>query len=174
MSVPSASSPGASEGETRGANDDVKHDIASRLAPTASRVAVALVLIYLVAVFLLWKQASSQDLLWTRRLYLLGGLEALAFAGAGALFGVAVQRPKIAEEQQLRAEAEKRANEAEERSAVLEPKANLGGALEAVVRARAERAGAGSTAPQRYAGAASSAPGDMHELLSIIEHYHGT
>lgn len=140
------------------------------LTPTAVKVAVLVVLIYVVAVFFLWRDAGSADLLWTRRLYLLGGLEALAFAAAGAIFGVAVQRPKVAEEQQLRAEADKRAIEAEERTAVLEPKANVGDALEAVIRAKASTVG---TSSERYAGMPPTADvsEDIGELLRILDHY---
>jgi len=128
------------------------------------------VLVYMVAVFFLWRDAGSADLLWTRRLYLLGGLEALAFAAAGAIFGVAVQRPKVAEEQQLRTQAEKRASEAEDRTAVLEPKANVGDALEAVIRAKASAVG---TSSERYAGNAPVADvsEDLAELLRILDHY---
>jgi hypothetical protein len=151
---------------------DVAQPVAAKqaLTPTAVKIAVFVVLVYMVAVFFLWKDAGSADLLWTRRLYLLGGLEALAFAAAGAIFGVAVQRPKVAEEQQLRAEADKRTSEAEERTAVLEPKANVGDALEAVIRAKAGTAG---TSSQRYAGMppAADMSEDIAELLRILDHY---
>ena len=181
MSSSPTSSPSAPTGSVEASTaPDVVQPVAAKqaLTPTAVKVAVFVVLVYMVAVFFLWRDAGSADLLWTRRLYLLGGLEALAFAAAGAIFGVAVQRPKVAEEQQLRTQAEKRASEAEDRTAVLEPKANVGDALEAVIRAKASATGtsepySAAGTSERYAGRAPAAnvSVDVAELLRILDHY---
>lgn len=48
--------------------------------------------VYVVLVILQWTHVGEGDLTWTRRSDLLSGLEALAFAAAGALFGSTVQR----------------------------------------------------------------------------------
>lgn len=52
----------------------------------------ALVILYLVFLFLIRKQTGAEELAWTRSVYLLSGLEAIAFAAAGYFFGSEVNR----------------------------------------------------------------------------------
>jgi hypothetical protein len=48
--------------------------------------------IYVVFVALLWNVIDDQETVWGRRLLLFSGLEAIAFAGVGWLFGKEVNR----------------------------------------------------------------------------------
>lgn len=52
----------------------------------------ALIILYLVFLFLMRKQTGAEELDWTRSVYLLSGLEAIAFAAAGYFFGSEVNR----------------------------------------------------------------------------------
>jgi hypothetical protein len=105
-------------------------------------VAVMLVAAYLLALRSQWINIDAKDLTWARRSQLMTGLEALAFAAAGALLGTTVQRSatvearKDAEAQRERATA----SEAQARSAV-------------VMRAALEAKRAAAATPRRFAGA---------------------
>jgi len=98
----------------------------------ASALAIVLIAAYLIAVFFAWANAGAGETLWLRRLELLGGLEALAFAAAGAVLGVTVQRPAV------RA-AQNRAKTAEQRAEANAKAARAGEAVIAAARAKAER-----------------------------------
>jgi len=56
--------------------------------------------------FLVWLliEVDQSEVIWTRLLVVLGSVEAVAFAAAGALFGTSVQRQRV-EEQRERADA---------------------------------------------------------------------
>jgi hypothetical protein len=58
-------------------------------------VAIGLIVVFLVLVTVLIQMRSDQN--WDRLVYLLGGVEALVFAGAGALFGTSVHRGQLAD-----------------------------------------------------------------------------
>ncbi len=51
-----------------------------------------LLILYLVFLFLMRKQTGAEELVWKRSVYLLSGLEAIAFAAAGYFFGSEVNR----------------------------------------------------------------------------------
>ena len=55
--------------------------------------------------------ADAADEVWGRRVALLGSLEAVAFAAAGALFGTTVQKQRVADARQNADKAEERAKE---------------------------------------------------------------
>ncbi len=61
----------------------------------ANAIAIVLIAAYLVAVLSAWLVVDANETAWLRRSELLGGLEALAFAAAGAILGVTVQRPAV-------------------------------------------------------------------------------
>jgi hypothetical protein len=97
-----------------------------KLSRVASIVGALLMLAYLVALGLQFTAIGADDGEWARRIELLGGLEALAFAAAGALLGTTVQQ---------------RATEsAESRAQANEEAAKKGMALESAVRAKLEQA----------------------------------
>jgi uncharacterized integral membrane protein len=65
-----------------------------------------LVILYLVFLFLMRNLVNADELVWTRSVYLLSGLEAIAFAAAGYFFGSEVNR-KAAESAKEDAETAK-------------------------------------------------------------------
>jgi hypothetical protein len=78
----------------------------SSLTVIGSLVAIALVVTYLVFLILMRADAASaDDAAWARLLELRATLEALAFAGAGALLGTVVQRQASAGDVRSRDEA---------------------------------------------------------------------
>jgi hypothetical protein len=64
-----------------------------RLGRAERWLAFALVVVFLVALVAMYRLRADQY--WDRLLYLFGALEALVFAGAGALFGTTVQRGNV-------------------------------------------------------------------------------
>lgn len=75
----------------------------SSLTVLGSLVAIALVATYLIFIILMRADAGSvDDAAWARLLELRATLEALAFAGAGALLGTVVQRQAVAGEARAR------------------------------------------------------------------------
>ena len=80
--------------------------------------------------------ACSDDAQWDRLVFLFGALEALCFAGAGALFGTSVQRGNVIQARQDASEAKATAEAAREEASArgLEAEAERGNA-----RVQAER-----------------------------------
>ena len=64
-----------------------------RLGRAERGLAFALVVLFLVALVVMYGLRGDQY--WDRLLFLFGALEALVFAGAGALFGTTVQRGNV-------------------------------------------------------------------------------
>lgn len=60
-------------------------------------VAILAVLIWLAFVVVMLLASDSGDKTWTRLTFLFASVEAIAFAAAGALFGVSVQRERVQE-----------------------------------------------------------------------------
>lgn len=79
---------------------------------TGAAIAVAVAVIAVWLGFLIWLlvEVNASEVTWTRLLVVLGSVEAVAFAAAGALFGTTVQRQRV-EDQRARADvAESRAD----------------------------------------------------------------
>jgi hypothetical protein len=74
-------------------------------------VAVCALLGFLVLVILMFQQRGGSQTAWDRLVYLLTGVEAVAFAGAGWLFGKEVHRAEAKAEQQRADNAETDARE---------------------------------------------------------------
>jgi hypothetical protein len=109
--------------------------------------------IYVVFVALLWNVIDDQEAIWGRRLLLFSGLEAIAFAGVGWLFGKEVNRGAAV----AAAEANGRAtDEAAARGSVQ----GKGEALAAAVRTASQTGGL-ETAP-------SSAGGSLRALADEL------
>jgi hypothetical protein len=64
----------------------------SKLSTAATVFAISLVVVFIGFLAWSWFNVNVKELAWTRRTTLLGGLEALAFAAAGAILGTTVQR----------------------------------------------------------------------------------
>lgn len=58
-------------------------------------MAVFAVLIWIAFVVVMLLSAGSTDVVWTRMTFVFSSVEAIAFAAAGALFGVTVQRERV-------------------------------------------------------------------------------
>jgi hypothetical protein len=68
--------------------------VRASLDPVTRRVAIGLLVVFVVAIVaLFWMRADEH---WDRLVYVFGGLEAIVFASAGALFGTTVQRGAVA------------------------------------------------------------------------------
>ncbi len=80
-------------------------------------IAIVFLAILFIIIFVLFgRTANSTELDWQRSVYLLTGVEAVAFAAAGYLFGRDVHRGTAAEAQKRADEAEERASEETERA----------------------------------------------------------
>jgi hypothetical protein len=58
-------------------------------------VAIAAIVLWAVFVVVMFLLSDSGETQWTRVVYIFGSVEAIAFAAAGALFGVTVQRERV-------------------------------------------------------------------------------
>src|SRR5262245_3036664 len=65
------------------------------LGGTPMIVAVGAILVWVAFLIVMVFAADGTDLRWTRLSYVFGSVEAIAFAAAGALFGVTVQREQV-------------------------------------------------------------------------------
>ena len=101
---------------------------ATSLSTIATVIAIVVLVVYFIAIFLVWQKApSAPDAEWLRLTDLRGGLEALAFAAAGALFGTTVQR-------QATKQAEKNADQERARADEKEKQAEGGLKLAGAIR----------------------------------------
>lgn len=136
---------------------------------TVAPVMAALVLIVLFIAFLAVLYVDRGDENWDRMIFLLAGLEAIVFAGAGALFGTTVQRGTVQAARQDAAEAKADAAVARTRAEETTADATAGVALYRVVQekaAAAAPAAAGQGARPRE-GVAQPADADLAELAAI-------
>ena len=83
------------------------HSAPRRLEKTPTVMAILLIIAFLVMLTILALMRS--DTHWDRLIYLFTGLEALVFAGTGALFGTAVQQGTVDAAQQHAATAQEQA-----------------------------------------------------------------
>lgn len=89
-------------------------------ASLANLVALVFLLAFLILTVLLYREVGQNELQWSRKVFLYGAVEAVAFAAAGYLFGKEVNR--------------QRAESAEERADVNEEQAKNGKALAVAIR----------------------------------------
>lgn len=61
-------------------------------ANAAIIAALVVLVFYVVGLIWLLTRTGTQDVAWTRAVYIIGGIEALAFGGAGWLWGATVSR----------------------------------------------------------------------------------
>jgi hypothetical protein len=163
------------------------------LGRAEQRVAIGLIAIFMIFVVVLVVLRSDEH--WDRLVFLLGGVEALVFAAAGALFGTSVQRTQAVEARQQAAQERQAATRERERADQFEQQARNGQALADVIRAKAAQAAGdqadganagedgGASGPRRArppgpirAGVGPSAPGngrdrDMAELAQMVNRW---
>jgi hypothetical protein len=58
-------------------------------------VAIVAILVWVVFLVIMLRASDSDETKWARMTYLFASVEAIAFAAAGALFGVSVQRERV-------------------------------------------------------------------------------
>jgi hypothetical protein len=133
------------------------------LDPATRRVAIGLLVVFIVAMVTLFLLRSDEH--WDRLVYLFGGLEAIVFASAGALFGTTVQRGAVAAAEAATKQATAAASQAvaEAKSSAVD--AANGQALAAAVKAVTVRAGSNSfgqsTGDERRGGRPDPELGDQ-------------
>jgi len=102
---------------------------------------VALVGFALFIAYLLPRTTTADELPWTRAVYLLSGVEAIAFAATGFFFGKEVNRKRAESAEGDRDEANKRVNAAQARTNQAENRATeaetKGKTLAAAIKAKA-------------------------------------
>lgn len=134
----------------------------SKLPTFAYVLGGVLVVAYLIGLFVQFQALGATDLEWARRTELLSGLEALAFAAAGAILGTTVQR-------QATEKAEGRAERAEEVADNNAAAAAKGRALTAAVTAKRESVPQTAAAVTDQAAFQAGLEKELDELVKIAE-----
>ena len=117
--------------------------------PGRGERAAAMILIAVFVIALIVMALLRSDREWDRLIYLFGGLEAVVFAAAGALFGTSVQRGNLADARNDASQARQEAD-----TARTQAQRNVAGAEKGKVLAEACRAAAQATqAPSERQGA---------------------
>lgn len=80
----------------------------------AAGVAVCGLLVFLILVILMFAQRGGSQTAWDRLVYLLTGVEAVAFAGAGWVFGKEVHRGEVQRAENQVTTEKQRADQAQE------------------------------------------------------------
>lgn len=96
--------------QTKGAGDMGTEEVReqrSGLSGIPMVVAIGAVLVWVAFVVVMLIASDVDDLRWTRLTFVFASVEAIAFAAAGALFGVTVQRERV-EKAEAKAEANER------------------------------------------------------------------
>jgi hypothetical protein len=138
--------------------DPKLHPIMGKVATTA---AVGLIIVFVGMIFLLMQMRADRN--WDRLMYLLGGLEAVVFAGAGALFGTTVQRGMLMAARQDAAAAQAQAAKERGRADAMQHEAAAGRMLATAVKAKESR-------PQPHLGEETRAgwPEPIHPDLAEL------
>jgi hypothetical protein len=137
---------------------------AKELGQAEKLIVGGLIVVFLAAIVAMY--LLRDDGHWDRLLFLFGALQALCFAGAGALFGTSVQRGNVVQAQQDAAEARATADSAREDAAAkgVEAEAERGKA-----RVEAERGMNLADAVRAAAAAARSGLGQTDRPGARIE-----
>jgi hypothetical protein len=126
-------------------------------------VALLALLALAISIYALWGKAddAGNETAWARWTFLLAGIEAIAFAGAGWLFGREVNRAAAERSQEAQQEATKQASHAADAE-------SRGRALRSAVIAKAASAGGNPGAPDLLGtGATQNAPAEWQELSTL-------
>ena len=105
-----------------------------RLTGPALWTGIVVVAAWLIMVILLALHIGDQEVQWSRLVFLLGSIEAVAFAAAGALFGTQIQRQRVTD-------AKERADKAEKEATSNKDAAVKGRGSAAVVKAESRSTG---------------------------------
>jgi len=142
-------------------------------SPLAGAVTVVALAAFFLTVLALMQRTSTDDLTWTRSVYLLSGIEAVAFAGVGWLFGKEVHRER-ADNAEKRADAsQKAAMQAGEQAATQRSNFNAAqAAVQAKLEARkpaTEVFRAAGAPPPGLIDAATLADQDLREIAMFLD-----
>jgi len=107
-----------------------------RLTGPALWTGIVVVAAWLIMVIFLAFHIGDQEVQWSRLVFLLSSIEAVAFAAAGALFGTQIQRQRVTD-------AKERAEKAEKEATSSKDAAVKGKALAAVVKSESRSASHG-------------------------------
>jgi hypothetical protein len=113
------------------------NDKTDKLTGVATAAALIVLTAWLVLVLWLAFHTGADEQQWARLNSVLGSLEAVAFAAAGALFGTTVQKQRVQDSKEQAERAEGRAAAAEHKASVNAEAATNGKALAVAVKARA-------------------------------------
>jgi hypothetical protein len=173
MSITSRVEPGAPPHPPAGGGADAgggggvwKTVVESIRGGTAVLVAVGFLIAFLVAIYIMWGKADDLDneTAWARWTFLLAGIEAVAFAGAGWLFGREVHRAQVESAQAQADQAQEQAAVEGQRAAAAEAGGN---AMRAAIDAKRE--GAGQARGQADRMGAGGGGKDLDELALLAE-----
>jgi hypothetical protein len=106
--------------------------------PGRAERAAAMILIAIFVIALVLMAMVRNDHEWDRLIYLFGGLEALVFAAAGALFGTSVQRGNLADARKDASQARQEAESVRAQAQTHGSQAEKGRALAEACRAAAD------------------------------------
>lgn len=118
---------------------------------TAVGITIAILIVYVAMVILLYRKAGSTDLKWTRWVFLLSGIEAIAFTAVGWIFGKEVHRAQA----EMAAVAQQNASDAQGALGKVQGRAE---GLAASVRSHAA---AGGNVPGVAGASASPVPSSL-------------
>lgn len=139
------------------------------LGTIATIVAILLIVVYLVVLFAQWNNVDAAELEWSRRLTLFGGLEALAFAAAGAILGTTVQRQVVKKAEEQASDAKELAKAQQQRADANERDAEKGRALHRLAEVKGGQSAGGPV--RRGPGGTSTPGGDVGEMLELARRY---
>jgi hypothetical protein len=165
MTIPEEKAAVSTEGDTT----------TRRLASPVSR-AVAAVTLLAFAGLVVWMlaSASASEQVWQRQMYVFASVEAIAFAAAGALFGVEVKRQEAAKAEQRMNQAVEEAAEAKRSERLASEDAEKGRTIAAVARGLAATTAFGTRPPgtdvpgARGAGTTGTSPDAALRTLAQV------
>jgi hypothetical protein len=133
--------------------------------PAALVLAAVSIVAFFVAVYVMWGKADDADneTAWARWTFLLAGIEAIAFAAAGWIFGREVHRVAAV---QARKDAKEAGEEAKEQRDRATTAITAGRSLRNAILAEAGSAGAGRPADALGGRGMESAPDPMQRLAA--------
>lgn len=156
--------------DARPASNKAESTTGQKLGVVATIAAIVLIVVYIVFLALQWNNVKAAELEWSRRSDLFGGLEALAFAAAGALLGTTVQRQVTRKAEDQASDAKKQADEQKARADRNQKAAEKGQALHNLAEVKAGQSNDGAP-PVRSPDAPTVGGGDIGELLALARRY---
>jgi len=143
------------------------NDKTDKLTGVATAAALIVLTAWLVLVLWLAFHTGANEQQWARLNSVMGSLEAVAFAAAGALFGTTVQKQRVQESKEQAEKADNRAVAAEQKASANAQAATNGKALAAAVKARAGTRASFEVTEENRGSSRSREPHD--DLVALAE-----